>query len=438
MPKEIFRKVALERMSSPEQLDQLITVTSPTGWISLLVLGGLLVTAVLWGIYGSIPTQVQGQGIILGKEGILGIQAQNTGEVIRMNVSVGDIVEEGQIIARIAQDDILERIREAQLRLKNLAASFEERKKLDQDTKRIQLQELELREVNQQQQIKNFEIQLDAQMALYRQQQEYKTGLEELKKDGIVSKNQVIEVENALVEIQQNINTLRLEVEKARNQLNTISLEITRIQGQETVDDLSYAQETETIQLEIRTLQNLFAKNSQIVSDYRGRVLEVLTQQGELAHAGSSVLLIEPVAAHSNLEVIVYFSPLVGKQIQKGMPAQIAPSIVKREEYGFLEGVVSEVDKYPSTLTTVMKTLQNDALAQMLTANAAPIRVIVTLIPDSNTPSGYKWSSRSGPPIDIQSGTICSAEIIVKEQAPITLVIPILRKFLLGIEDSGA
>ena len=38
----IFRKVALERLSSPEQLDQLMQVTSPKGWLALAGLGALL------------------------------------------------------------------------------------------------------------------------------------------------------------------------------------------------------------------------------------------------------------------------------------------------------------------------------------------------------------------------------------------------------------
>jgi HlyD family secretion protein len=64
--------------------------------------------------------------------------------------------------------------------------------------------------------------------------------------------------------------------------------------------------------------------------------------------------------------------------------------------------------------------------------NAAPIRVVVSLERDLSTPTGYKWSSRRGPEIQIDSNTICSAKVSVKEQAPITLVIPVLKKFLLG------
>ena len=38
----IFRKEALERLSSPEQLDQLMKIVTPRSLLPLLALGGLL------------------------------------------------------------------------------------------------------------------------------------------------------------------------------------------------------------------------------------------------------------------------------------------------------------------------------------------------------------------------------------------------------------
>lgn len=69
---EIYRKVALERLSSPEELDSLMQVTTPKGWLALLSLGLLILVALLWGIFGRIPTKVFGQGIILERRGETG------------------------------------------------------------------------------------------------------------------------------------------------------------------------------------------------------------------------------------------------------------------------------------------------------------------------------------------------------------------------------
>ncbi|MBC6421595.1 MAG: hypothetical protein GDA38_08605 [Hormoscilla sp. SP12CHS1] len=61
----IFRKESLERLSSPERLDQLMQIVSPQGWLSLATLGGLVVLGLIWSIVGRIPIAVQGQGLLM-------------------------------------------------------------------------------------------------------------------------------------------------------------------------------------------------------------------------------------------------------------------------------------------------------------------------------------------------------------------------------------
>jgi hypothetical protein len=61
---KLFRKVALERLSSPEQLDQLMQVTGPKSWLALAALFALLVVVVVWGIFGSIAITVEGTGVL--------------------------------------------------------------------------------------------------------------------------------------------------------------------------------------------------------------------------------------------------------------------------------------------------------------------------------------------------------------------------------------
>ena len=134
-----------------------------------------------------------------------------------------------------------------------------------------------------------------------------------------------------------------------------------------------------------------------MISPYSGKVVEIASTTDSLVTQGNTIIILEAREKNLDLDAIIYFSPFTGKKVQKGMKAQILPTTVKVEEYGFIEGLVTEVDKYPSTVQSVLKTLQNQALVQVLAANAAPIRVKIQLIRDENTPSGYKWSSRQGP-----------------------------------------
>jgi HlyD family secretion protein len=429
---QLFRTVALARLASPEQLDQLITITTPAGWVSLLGIGIFLVATLLWGIYGSIPEQVQGQGILLAQGGVVGIQAQSSGRIAKINFEVGDIVEEGQILARIAQDDLLAKIKQAETDLKNLESSFNEKKKTETETGKIQVEKLKQDKINQNQQIKNLEIQLAAQQSFKKQQQEIRDGYQKLASQGIISKGKVFEAENEIVKIDQNINSITLEIERAKNQLNAIQVESKKIEGTGAIDELTHEQQVEQAKLQLKALQAQFVETSQIVSPYTGKVLEVPKKENDLVSAGTTVFVMEQRGGTSDFEVHVYFPPLTGKQVQKGMKAQIAPSIVKREEYGFLEGTISTVERYPSSFAAIIKTVQNESLAQMLAASGAPIKAVATLIPNKNTITGYQWSSRNGPPIKLDRGTICFVTVTVREQAPIALVIPLFKKYIFG------
>ena len=49
----LFRKKSLERISSPEQMDDYIRVTTPSVWIVLAALAVLLVGILAWSVFGT-------------------------------------------------------------------------------------------------------------------------------------------------------------------------------------------------------------------------------------------------------------------------------------------------------------------------------------------------------------------------------------------------
>ena len=115
------------------------------------------------------------------------------------------------------------------------------------------------------------------------------------------------------------------------------------------------------------------------------------------------------------------------------MTVQVSPSTVEQAEFGLMLALVTYVSDYPSTMQSMMKSLKNEALVQSLSAGGAPIMVRADLIPAPKNPSGYKWSSSEGPKIKLQTGTLCSANVTVSTQKPISLVIPTIKKEVLGI-----
>jgi HlyD family secretion protein len=101
MARQIYRKEALERLSTPEQLDQLMRLTSPQAWIALVGLGLLLLMALVWGFFGTISNVVEGQGVLLRRGGIKTIEGSSPGIVTSIDLNSGAEVAAGQVLLRL-------------------------------------------------------------------------------------------------------------------------------------------------------------------------------------------------------------------------------------------------------------------------------------------------------------------------------------------------
>ncbi len=120
--RNIYRKAALDRLSSPDQLDKPITIIPSGIWFAIA--GGLIASLITlaWAIWGRIPQTVQTNGIYTYGEGVNSIYAANGGIVSDVYVMNGDTVEEGDIIAELDNSDIDTRIDNINERLAQVEA----------------------------------------------------------------------------------------------------------------------------------------------------------------------------------------------------------------------------------------------------------------------------------------------------------------------------
>ncbi len=88
MEKEIFRKKSLDKLKSPESLDESIKVTNPGVWLILAAVILLLVGACIWGAFGHIdsitPVSVRAEnGTLTGTIEEENITSVKTGQTVR-------------------------------------------------------------------------------------------------------------------------------------------------------------------------------------------------------------------------------------------------------------------------------------------------------------------------------------------------------------------
>ena len=128
-----------------------------------------------------------------------------------------------------------------------------------------------------------------------------------------------------------------------------------------------------------------------MISPYSGEVVELRISPGPPSRRGCRCLSIQPDV--DQLEVLVYVPSVMVKQVRTAMEAQVSPSTVRREEYGYLRAQVTSIADYPATPAALMRNFQNESLVTALTGSGPVTEVHVQLIAD-NRPRGAATSGR--------------------------------------------
>jgi len=581
---KLFREEALERLSSPEQLDKLMRVVSPQTWLPLVSMGCLIVGAGVWSVVGRIPLTVTGAGVLIRPRHVVQFQAPKEGQILNINVKAGDRVKQGQVLATVDQSQLqkeleLQKAKLAQLQQQNqstlalrkqqialqlitlqqqqkdleeslrreslapmlrqetlqaleqkrlrleesvrreqvtpllrqqtLTALAQKRKSLEESVRREQVTPM-LRQqtlaalaekrkslLERKQQISTllktlqqrvetrrglFEEKIVSQDVLLQSEQELlnaqtqvsdiDTQLKELdvqktntEREYLQNLNKVDEFKNAIKEIdvqvtntereyQQNLNRIdefktnlqEIQVQKtnakreylqAQNRIDEFQTKIKEIEAQKAQQvqqdvekSLDKTNQTQEIKDKISQLEVQLAQSSQVISKHDGYVLDTSVMPGQIVGAGTRLGIIEAEDSHVKLESIVYFADKDGKQIKQGMNVQVTPSVVKRERYGGIVGVVTNVSPFPVTTQEIVAVVGNEELAKSLAGeNGARVQAFVQLQEDATTKSGYNWSSSKGPELKVSSGTTTLVRVKVGEVAPISYIIPLFRSW---------
>ncbi|MHC0068510.1 NHLP bacteriocin system secretion protein [Nostoc sp. UIC 10890] len=470
--RSIFRKESLERLSSPERLDQLMQVVSPRSWLPLVALGSIVGVAVIWSIYGRIPITVEGQGVLIYPSNVVPLQSKSAGQLMALNIKVGDVIKKGQVLATIDQAELRKQLQQQQAKLTQLESQDEavgslqgqrleqEKRSQSQQSQYLQQRILELRAITpllktkgntsieqQRQGLQQRLLQAQALNPVFLQRMEIRR---QFKKEGAISGDEALTAEQEYLQNLEKISDIQNQLKELdvkttqtekdyRENLSTISdlqaqlKELDSKQASVAQQDLESVttrkKEIQEVKREIAQLEVQLGGNSQIISQYSGRILEITQTPGQVVEAGTRLATIEAEKPKSKLVGVTYFPVAEGKKIKPGMKIQITPQTVKRERFGGIVANVTNISRFPITKEAAASEVGNAEVVEGLVSQQKEglIQVFSDLEIDSNTPSGYKWSSSTGPKLTVSSGTTTVARVKVEERAPITFVLPILR-----------
>ena len=409
---ELFRKSALEKLSSPEQLDRLMTVTSPRAWIALCGIGVLLLYTLIWSIFGQIPDKVAGTGILIRGGAIYDVVAVGSGRISEIKVNPGDIVSAGEVIATASSPEL-------QLKAKNLREQLDKQNSDEDEMKKADEESSDLEKEATETEISNLLAAKQQSLTMIGFLQQKVVTRQTLVNQGVLTQADLLSARSELINAQQQVASDDLQISQAHARESSSE---NSVQERNTNRRLS----KDDIRRQLSESESELAMSGSIVSIYSGRVIELMAGQGDLVQAGTPVVSLEDLNA--SLRAVIFIPAGVGKKVVPGMEIRISPATVKREEYGALVGTVQTVSDFPSTAEGVNRTLRNTELDATLTGNGSVIELFANLIPDRKTFSGYRWSSSKGPPLHVASGTLATAEVVVGSEHPISIIIPYLKK----------
>jgi HlyD family secretion protein len=240
--------------------------------------------------------------------------------------------------------------------------------------------------------------------------------------------------------IQQTKNEIKsIELDKAELKLN----EKERINEK---DNQINEIKRQIDQLELKSdllKQNKYtaSEKNDIKSQHAGTITEIPVVTGQIVSPGTRIASIQVKDSNAKPNsIVMYFADTDGNKISKNDQVQVSPNFVERERYGGIVGKVTEISSNSVTIEKMTKDIGNQNTANTIfkklsDRGGSVVRIVAELEENEDNPTGYEWSSSSGPDRDkfeISSGMEAQVQVTVEEVSPISFVIPIFRS-LTGI-----
>ncbi|MBX9594360.1 MAG: NHLP bacteriocin system secretion protein [Roseomonas sp.] len=409
----LYRQQALDAAAGPSDLHRLVRVTPASAWAALAAVTVILAAVLAWSILGSIPTVVKGQGLLLAEGGqVHEAVVEGSGAVEAVLVTVG---------SRVAQDEVVARVTLPELNL-GIAAAREVAVERQADLQRVrafsaQTLARQSRAMTERRAalagILASALEREAQLTRRLAEQE------DLLSRGNTTRPLVLQVRTQLNQTSQ-------DVADARNQVAQLDLQLLDLSGQADQRNSEAERLLADARRQVEQLEQRLARQREVRAPAAGRVTEVRAPRGAAVRAGEAILTLED--GSDRLEVIAFLPPQQGRRVRAGMPVRVSPSTARWEEFGAMIGEVTAISEFPATREGMMSILRNGELVTSFSRDGAPYMARIALEPDAASLSGYRWSSARGSTVWVASGTLATTDVRVQEQAPITLVLPLLRE----------
>ena len=437
---ELFTKRALAKKRDRGETRKAVALLTPPLRSTLVVASVLVLGAIGWSIFARIPLKSSGYGVMVPSGRLLSESSSDQGRIVYtfndgklyeprfaaplfkflknpMRITEKDLLSLVNAIDKHAEE-ILDRekkiwssantkpnltppsspIKTGQIMA--LIAPFTSIEKIELDTLRY----LSIKSTGKAS-IKAQRKLLAANTSIFNAKSQILDKMIQLESKGYLSKNSVISYQSEVDEVVSKIQNSQLEIQKATNEI-------------------------------AKTRANLigslvtFGTKSVIFSLRDLVIVEALRSQYSYVESGDEVLVVTPTTIEKPSLIPVFFPNKDSVLVSEGMEALITPEGISRAQFGGIKGSVASMTRLPAASNQVESLVGVKAAGKLIIdkiKEPTPGTVLLKLDPSIND---YVWSSGNRPPVVSLTGTVVNIDVTTDLVAPISLVIPQIKKFL--------
>lgn len=409
-----FSEKALANLSNVGRSHALTSAKNSWSYFLLAAVTLLFSGLMLWGFYGSMVESVSGVGITLLNKGTHPIIANGTGTLTHLNIHIGTNVSHGETLGQIHNAELFFNINKLGNEYTALISEVE--------ILRDGVTKLTSGKIESEKQRQKILTELTALQQKSRHRAEEIVQLySTLLKSGSASKMSYFESLDAQTQAEISFaNTLFQAMEANLSQEETLwQLQRQLLEMQQTLDHKKR---------ELDLAMRLFRESNWISSKFDGKVTEIFKKEGSFVQIGEPIAMVSS-DIKEGIYLVTFIPAMNSREIKCGMSANFSPAIAPANRYGYIKGVVREVSQIPINPSAIQIELANDVLTQQIVQQGAVIRVVIELIPDSNTLSGYAWTTKRGYKGTIANGMMGEVFIHIDHRSPASYVLPAVREF---------
>jgi len=382
-------------------------------WLS----GGLSIGLLGWSVFGSLPSEVTGIGMLVRGLRMVVVEAKVGGTVKAIHFKVNSLVSPSNVVMALdASQQVIQLLgAEEQLKTGLPIAQKSDRAGRAAETTAFNALQLAQARLNQQ------------GPTLKRRQAELNSMVAEA--NSLYQRRLISSID--LASVAQNLAQVNDQLHGLQDALNQQTIAYQQVRQQNAGSRFQLVQQNIGTGASAAGIRETIKQATQIKPPLSGQLISVSKQVGDVVNPGDGLFTIMPT--QGDLRAILLVSSSNVKRISVGDEVLISPEESPSTRFGFIKGTVTGVGTAPATQAETLKAYGTAEAVQSFANSFSqqpgvdlPYLVLVKIQQDRQ--GRPVWTLGRQPPWGFRPGGVANARIITSRIRPIQLLIPSLRR----------